>query len=695
MQDRTSEPDGHAGTISQSFMAELIGSYDWSITPLGDAAEWPDNLKAAVRILLASRFPMWMGWGPQLTVLYNDAYAEAILGKKHPGALGRPAPEVWHEIWQDIGPRIERVLKTGEASWDATFPLILQRSGYPEESYHTFSCSPLVGVGGEIEGVLCVVMEETLRVLGERQLGALTALAGALVDASSKKEVSAAIERGLANQKDIPFALIYQFQEGSFVPSLVARCGIDANHPAARLEISPGSKSSSWPIEDLLSGNRAITVDHLADRFMGLPTGLWDKPPGQARLVPIFRAGQDGPAGIFIAGLNPYRQLDASYAGFLDLIAGQIAAGITNAEAYDVKQFAWEVLEHIPDSIATLDSDYRITYMNSAAVRLVSEMSMPHIGEVLWDLYPILLGTEVEATIRRAMEQRIPTNFEQYFQTESEETWWHFYVYPRPGEGLIMYLRNTTEARKTEQALRRSEQLAAAGRLAASIAHEINNPLEAVTNLLFLAKTDQGLSETSKDLLEVADKELQRLSHITARSLKFYRQRTAPTLTALDEVVDSVVYFHDPSIRLFNMRVERRYRPAPPILCLPGEIQQVFTNLVSNAIDAMSEKGRLIVAIRPVNDNGGRKGVRVTIADSGGGMDNYMFDRLFHPFVTTKGEAGTGLGLWVSKGILDKHHATISVRSKRGHGTVFRLFFPLDSMLSEPRPSGEASKSSS
>ena len=319
---------------------------------------------------------------------------------------------------------------------------------------------------------------------------------------------------------------------------------------------------------------------------------------------------------------------------------------------------------------------------------------MPHVGEVLWDLYPILLGTQVESTIRRAMEQRIPTNFEQYFQTELEETWWHFYVYPRPEEGLIMYLRNTTEARKTEQALRRSEQLAAAGRLAASIAHEINNPLEAVTNLLFLAKTDHGLSETSKELLEVADKELQRLSHITARSLKFYRQRTAPTLTALDEVIDSVVYFHDPSIRLFNMQVERRYRPAPPILCLPGEIQQVFTNLVSNAIDAMSEKDRLIVAIHPGNDTAGRKGVRVTVADSGSGMDNFMFDRLFHPFVTTKGEAGTGLGLWVSKGILDKHHATISVRSKPGCGTVFRLFFPLDSMLGESRPPGEAGRTS-
>ena len=196
------------------------------------------------------------------------------------------------------------------------------------------------------------------------------------------------------------------------------------------------------------------------------------------------------------------------------------------------------------------------------------------------------------------MEERVPVEFEQYFQGPQSETWFQFDVYPQPGEGVILYARNTTDTRRTEQALRRSEQLAAAGRLAASIAHEINNPLEAVTNLLFLAKTDMGLSDRSKDLLEVADKELQRLSHITARSLKFYRQRTAPTLTSLDEVIDSVVFFHDPSIRLRNIQVDRRYRSAPAVLCQPGEVQQVFTNLISNALDALAAKGRLIVAVR-------------------------------------------------------------------------------------------------
>jgi PAS domain S-box-containing protein len=356
--------------------------------------------------------------------------------------------------------------------------------------------------------------------------------------------------------------------------------------------------------------------------------------------------------------------------------AAEQRAALTQ-EINRARQFAGEALEHVPIAFCTMDREYCITYMNAAAAQLAALSGKQHMGASLWDLYPEVIGSPVEANIRRAMEGQTAVEFEQFFPAPGNETWYQFNVYPQPGEGIILYCRNTTEARKAEQALRRSEQLAAAGRLAASIAHEINNPLEAVTNLLFLAKSDPGLSVTTKELLEVTDKELQRLSHIAARSLKFYRQRTAPALIQLDEVIDSVVYFHDPAIRVRSIQIDRRYRPAPPLLCQPGEIQQVFTNLVSNALDALPAKGRLIVAVQPTKYREAGA-VAVTIADNGSGMDPHMFERLFHPFVTTKGEAGTGLGLWVSKGILDKHHAHVSVRTKIGCGTVFRIVFPLN-----------------
>jgi signal transduction histidine kinase len=1122
MEDQLAPPEAGIALESQPQpMNDLVREFDWSTTPLGASETWPESLRTTVRILLTSRFPMWMAWGPELTILYNDAYARVTLGKKHPSALGKPAAEVWPEIWPDIGPRIARVMETGVASWDETLFLILERSGYPEETYHTFSYSPLAGADGRIQGMLCVVMEDTGRVIGERQMSSLGTLAAALVDANRRDEVFAAIECGLTDQRDMPFALTYLFEDDGTKLRLVARSGIPEGHTIACREMSTGPDDCPWPINDMLAVNRAVTVEKLDELFPDRPTGEWDRPPVQARLVPIPRKGQNRPAGVFIAGLNPYRQLNASYAGFLDLVAGQIAAAITNAEAYEeertraaaladldraktaffsnvshelrtpltlilgpiedainsqtspspealemlhrnalrllkmvnglldfvrieagrlralyeptdlalltaqlasvyrsaveraglelivecppqpepvyvdremwekivlnllsnalkstfdgsirvnvfsdgghaklvvtdtgtgipedelphlferfrrvegarrrshegtgiglalvkelielhgghievsstlgmgttftvtlpfgsshlahgyvaeststgatptsaaayvrealgwlpggsranrledevfpgdaldsgaaarpgakeratillvddnadmrdyvrsliagrfdvlmaengkaalemikkqrpglvvsdvmmpeldgmglveairsdsetsdipvillsarageesrfegvsagaddyivkpftarellarvdaqlkmallrrrareqeraltreiqrARQFAWETLEHLPDAFCTFDRDFRISYLNPAATQMAANSS-PEValGGVLWDLYPGLLGTPVEANFRVAMEQREQVEFEQYFSTPNGDFWFSFKLYPQPNEGLALYVRNVTPGRRTEQALRRSEQLAAAGRLAASIAHEINNPLEAVTNLLFLVNSDEMIHGRSKDLLQVADRELQRLSHITARSLKFYRQRTAPTLSSIDELLDSVLFFHETEMNIRGIQLERRYDAAPQVLCLAGEMQQVFTNLISNALEALDDGGRMIVCVRAARDSSGRAGVAVSVADSGAGMSVATLDQLFHPFITTKGDEGTGLGLWVSKGILDKHHSTVKVRSKQGLGTVFRIFIPVDTTV--------------
>jgi len=333
--------------VLPSGMNSLVNDFDWSTTPLGPAAQWPDSLTAVVRILLTSRFAMWMAWGPELTFLYNDAYRQMTLGKKHPWALGRPAAEVWSEIWKDIGPRIQRVMETGQASWDEELPLILERNGYPEETYHTFSYSPLAGADGRITGMLCVVIEDTARVIGERQLLSLRTLAAALGDAITEQEVLSSIERGLqANNKDLPFTLTYLFDETGSRLNLVCRTGIDADHQAACPVIETAPAKSCWPVDQVLAQNCAITVG-LSHHFVDLPAGIQGQAPSLARLVPIARQGQDKAAGILIAALNPYRQLDTAYAGFLDLIAGQIAASFASARAYEEEKKRAEALAEI------------------------------------------------------------------------------------------------------------------------------------------------------------------------------------------------------------------------------------------------------------------------------------------------------------------------------------------------------------
>ncbi|HEY4303774.1 MAG TPA: response regulator [Gemmatimonadaceae bacterium] len=323
-------------------MRGLVAAFDWTTTPLGAIGGWPQSLKTPVDIVLTSRFAMWMGFGPELTFLYNDAYGRMTLGAKHPWALGRPASEVWAEIWGDIGPRIEQVMVSGVATWDEGLLLFLERSGYPEETYHTFSYSPLSAEDGTVAGMLCVVVEETDRIIGERRIATLRDLGAALAEASTEAKVLEATARALAaNGFDLPFALIYLFDEthpGS-APRLAAHVGIGEDHRA--------TATDAWPSDVVLSQRDSVVLGDLASRFGALPTGAWDEAPERAVVVPIAQQARGGLAGFLVAGLNPYRPFDNDYAGFLNLVAGQIAGSIGNARAYEAERRRAESLAEI------------------------------------------------------------------------------------------------------------------------------------------------------------------------------------------------------------------------------------------------------------------------------------------------------------------------------------------------------------
>ncbi len=192
-----------------------LAQVDWAATPLGPPSGWPLSLRTAVSIVLSSRFPMWMAWGPELTFFCNAAYRRDTLGRKYPWALGRPANEVWSEIWNDIGPRIDRVLSTEQATWDEELLLFLERSGYPEETYHTFSYSPLRDDDGQVVGMLCVVSEDTHQVIGERRMTTLRHLGSdpSVIRTEEESLTFAHLQLG-KNLRDLPFTLTYLFDEG-------------------------------------------------------------------------------------------------------------------------------------------------------------------------------------------------------------------------------------------------------------------------------------------------------------------------------------------------------------------------------------------------------------------------------------------------------------------------------------------------
>ncbi len=236
-----------------------------------------------------------------------------------------------------------------------------------------------------------------------------------------------------------------------------------------------------------------------------------------------------------------------------------------------------------------------------------------------------------------------------------------------------------TNQKKAEAALIRSEKLAAVGRLASSISHEINNPLEAITNLLYLIAMDTSLPSELKNYVHMAQAELSRVSQIATQTLRFHRQAVAPTSVTAADLVNAVIRLYTGRLANSNIKVDARYATDTRILCFENDIRQVLNNLIANAIDAMRTGGRLIVRAHDSHDPEDIHGVRITIADTGHGMSPAVLDRLFEPFFTTKDLNGTGLGLWISKGIVERHQGRLHVRSfdhPAHHGTVFTLFLP-------------------
>ncbi|GGU46308.1 SpoIIE family protein phosphatase [Streptomyces daghestanicus] len=322
-----------------------LARVDWPATPLGAPGQWPQSLRTAVSILLSSRFSMWMAWGPELTFFCNAAYRRDTLGAKYPWALGRPASEVWAEIWDDIGPRIDTVMTTGEATWDEGLLLFLERSGYTEESYHTFSYSPLRDDDGTVVGMLCVVSEDTERVIGERRMTTLRDLGSDPSVVRTEQEWLAFANQQLArNKRDLPFTLTYLADAGGGA-RLADATGVAAGHPAAPPTL-PADGSGVWPVAPLAHGEPVLVELGDAPFADALPAGEWPLPPTRALVLPLLQRGGT-PYGFLVAGLNRYRALDDAYRGFVELTAGHVAAGIASARSYEAQQRRAEELAEL------------------------------------------------------------------------------------------------------------------------------------------------------------------------------------------------------------------------------------------------------------------------------------------------------------------------------------------------------------
>lgn len=351
-------------------------------------------------------------------------------------------------------------------------------------------------------------------------------------------------------------------------------------------------------------------------------------------------------------------------------------------------------LNSIGDGVIATDPHGRVTFVNDVGRNIIGIVGTDVSGRDIYDIFPIL-NEHTNAPVENPVQKVIATgvvmglaNHSMLVRTDGTRVPIEDSASPIRNDrnqiiGVVLVFRDATHERHSQQILRRAEKLAAAGRLAATMAHEINNPLEAVANLLFIVQRSPELSAESKQFLITAEQQLERVSHITRQTLGFYRESTSRSEIQLPALIDSVLKLYDNKLRSKNILVEQDLDGTPSLSGMIGELRQLIANLVSNAIDAMEENGRLTISARQAAQNG-HQGTEIQISDTGQGVAPEHAERIFEPFFTTKADVGTGLGLWVAREIAERHGGMLRLENTgQQNGSTFSIFLPSSTTQSE------------
>ncbi len=323
-------------------MGAMVAGRDWSASALGPVEDWPAELHAALRLVLSSRFPMLVWWGPELTVFYNDAYRPAM-GEKHPRYLGRPASECWAEAWAELGPLTRHVMTGRGATYSENQLLFLDRHNYLEETYWTFSYSPISDDRGAVLGILVAVQDTTVQVIRQRRLAVLNDLGEVSAAGSVAQTARSAVTALSRHGADLPFALAYLFDDGR--ATLAAAYGVGPGERAAPAVLDRGG-AAVWPLWD----GETRVCDGLRHRFgpeFVQPVVVGTAAPDQAVVLPLVAAGRAEPVGALVLGVSAYQALDADYRAFLELLGGQVSSLITDALAYESERRRSEALAEL------------------------------------------------------------------------------------------------------------------------------------------------------------------------------------------------------------------------------------------------------------------------------------------------------------------------------------------------------------
>jgi signal transduction histidine kinase len=395
-------------------------------------------------------------------------------------------------------------------------------------------------------------------------------------------------------------------------------------------------------------------------------------PGGTAFPLPVTSSNE---AGLLTVHFNTMvRELEQQRSGLLETLA-----------------LLDSMLGNAPIGFAFFDSEFRYVRLNGFFADVSARGTEDHLGLRPTDIYAGTLGNEMELRLATVFasgeaERNIELTADAAVAGTAKRTWlMSFYPVRTKTEAVRwagVIVTEITERLQAEETLRKTEKLAAAGRLAASVAHEINNPLESVTNLLYILQHHEPMDTQAIEFITTAQAELARVSEITQQTLRFYRQSVSRSNTNIAEIMNSIVTLYQPRMTAAHVAVVKKFDGDATLFCFGGEMRQLLANLIVNAVDAMPAGGTLTLRVRrgrgkPVGEPWSA-GIHVVVADNGMGMSEATRARIFEAFFTTKSATGTGLGLWVSDEIIRKHGGTVRVRSRQGEksGTCFWMFFP-------------------
>jgi len=644
----------------------LMRSIRWSETPLGPSRQWPRTLRTLIPIVLASRFAMRILWGPELILLYNDAYRPVLGPRKHPAAMGRPVEESYLELWHTVGPLFARVMQ-GEAVALDDGILPLNRNGYLEECYFTLSYSPMRDEEGTIRGVLGVVHETTERVLAERRLVALRQLAADLADATT---VEATCQRAgealVRNGADVPFALFYVIDDEQHQAHLVSSAGLGDLREAMPAVTALDDEGAPWPLGLAARGRVPLTVTDIARRFGEVHAGPFPEAITSAIVLPLTRPGAASPRVVVVAGINPRHALDDQYQAFFELLAEHVAKAVFNVLARDEerrhaealaaaartaeraaeaeRKRLYELFMQAPMPVAIVRGRALVMELANDAALQAWGKKRDIIGKTFLQGFPEIEGQGLDTLLQGVLDSGVTfrgSEIETHFERggpELDEVYWNFVYAPLlEGDGrasgvMVCGFEVTEQVMARRRIERLAEELAqqktaleAAHRLkdefVATMSHELRTPLNAILGWTRMMKSGRVVPTRVPHALETIERNVIAQTALIDDLLDVSRIITGK----LRLNVESVDFPHVVQASLDTLRPASEARGiqihavidshAGPVVGDPDRLSQIVTNLLSNAVKFSPKGGRIHVHLERVSSV-----VRLTVEDNGVGF---------------------------------------------------------------------------